>query len=53
MGTKCSDLRAIPLSHRLHQELHNIGQQTFALKYNLDYEAIIDELNRRYHEQKT
>ena len=50
MGTKCNDSRAIPLSHGLHQELHQIGQETFASKYSLDYESIIVELNKAYEE---
>jgi len=32
---KGSDLTAIPLRHDLHNELHNIGWQSFENKYNL------------------
>jgi len=53
-SAKFNDRRAIPLNHPLHVELHNIGAETFAARYGLDYEAIIEELNRRYDEaQKT
>ena len=44
MGSKVSDKRAIPLSHELHMEYHN-GRDSFAKKYNLDYEMIIARLN--------
>lgn len=52
MGSKAIDRRAIPLSHPLHQELHSIGQHTFAKKYDLDYEAIIEALNQLYEESE-
>lgn len=51
MGSKCSDRRVIPLAHSLHQECHQIGQHTFASKYNLDYEDLIQDYNRRYDER--
>jgi hypothetical protein len=50
MASKAHDRRVIPLWHPLHQELHTIGQHTFAEKHGLDYEAIIDGLNQRYEE---
>lgn len=35
MGQKASDFGAIPLSHDLHMEYHNIGEQSFEKKYNV------------------
>ena len=52
IGTKCSDRRAIPLSHFLHQEIHQIGKITFAEKYDLDYEDLIAQLNKKYDEKR-
>ena len=51
VASKTNDSRAVPLAHRLHQELHSIGQHTFARKYGLDYEATIEALNKLYEEQ--
>jgi len=35
-SVKCSDLFCIPLKHELHQELHQIGWQSFETKYGID-----------------
>ena len=54
-GMKCSDDRAIPLCHLHHVEYHNTGRQTFATRYDLDYEKLISYLQRYYedhHETK-
>lgn len=45
-GTKTDDIRAIPLCHIHHVEYHNNGKQSFAQKYNLNYEYIIERLNK-------
>jgi hypothetical protein len=50
-GQKTDDTRCIPLCHRLHVELHTIGRDTFAAKYGLDYEAIIERLNKLWEEK--
>lgn len=41
MGGKCGDERQVPLSHILHQELHQAGERTFWAKYGIDPEAVI------------
>ena len=42
MGSKVSDYRTVPLSPKLHRELHHIGRRAFELKHNvsLDLEQI-------------
>jgi hypothetical protein len=50
MGTKCSDRRAVPLAHWIHQEIHQIGQKRFCEKYKVDFEEVIDGLNKKYEE---
>lgn len=47
-GLKCSDLRAIPLCHTHHLEVHQIGRDSFARKHMLDYEIVIEALNKFY-----
>ena len=47
-GTKASDDRAIPLCHAHHVEYHNIGRDSFAKKYTVDYEAKIEAYKRLY-----
>ena len=51
-SAKRNDHRLIPLTHALHVELHQIGQETFAEKYGLDYEVLI-EAYRRLYDKKT
>lgn len=51
-GMKCSDYRALPMCHLHHQEYHLIGKKTFAIKYNIDYNSVITELNERYAEEE-
>jgi len=48
IATKANDRRCIPLRHDLHVELHNIGAKSFATKYDLNYESIIEALNAVY-----
>lgn len=48
-GVKVDDTRCIPLCHEHHNEYHNQGRQTFAKKYNADYEDIIARLNNVWH----
>lgn len=50
-GMKCSDYRAIPLCHLHHTEYHQHGRETFAIKYDLDYEQLIGFLNNHYKEK--
>jgi hypothetical protein len=50
-GLKCSDYRAIPLCHSHHLEYHNGGKQTFAAKYELDYEELISAYNKWWRER--
>jgi len=47
MGGKVSSFRCLPLCHHHHiEELHRIGSDSFAARYSLDYEWIIENLNR-------
>jgi hypothetical protein len=50
-SAKFNDHRCIPLTHKLHDEVHRSGQKTFAAKYGLDYEILIAAYNRLYEEQ--
>lgn len=47
-GAKTSDRRCIPLCSTHHKETHNSGRETFAAKYGIDYEPIIERLNQIY-----
>ena len=40
VGSGGSDLSMVPLIHRLHQECHSIGQDTFQDKYNVNFDEI-------------
>ena len=51
-GTKTDDSRAIPLCNHHHREFHQIGRETFAKKYRIDYEKIIKTLNKLYKEKE-
>ena len=48
MGGKCSDFETAPLSADLHKECHDNGKKTFQLKYNINFNEIVRELNERY-----
>ena len=50
IGTKCSDYRAIPLCHAHHVEVHQVGRDSFADEYGLDYETVISRLNKIWEE---
>jgi len=51
-GLKCSDYRAIPMcSGGHHEELHQIGRDSFAAKYHVDYELIIVRNKERYQRE--
>lgn len=52
VATKTSDRRMIPLCNKHHREYHQIGRDSFAEKYAMDYEEIIQRLNRIYDEWK-
>jgi hypothetical protein len=47
-GKKTDDLRCLPLCHLHHMELHQQGRETFASKHDLNYEEVIDRLNRAW-----
>jgi hypothetical protein len=49
-GIKTADQRSIPVCHEHHMEIHNNGRDSFATKYNLDYENIIQRLRKVYNE---
>jgi hypothetical protein len=48
VGAFGSDLRAVPLCHRHHQELHRMGRVRFEEKYRLDLTEEILSLLERY-----
>lgn len=48
IGTKASDLSAIPLTRTEHRELHSLGPVKFAEKYGLDVPALVARLNAAY-----
>jgi hypothetical protein len=47
-GIKASDLSCVPLADFEHREYHQIGKVRFALKYGLDFEALVARLNAVY-----
>ena len=47
-GVKAPDRRCIPICHEHHVERHCMGRDSFAEKYELDYEEIINGLNEYY-----
>lgn len=49
---KASDYRCIPLCRKHHTEAHSLGKETFARRYGIDYEKVIDKLNRIYRERR-
>ena len=49
-GGKTDDTRAIPLRHDKHVETHNMGRESFAEKYGLNYELLIAQLNKKWEE---
>ena len=52
MAIKADDTRCIPLRHDLHVEFHQIGSKSFAEKYRIDFEVLIEayqNLYRRKH----
>jgi hypothetical protein len=51
VGSGGSDLTLVPLIHRLHQECHNIGQDTFQAKYNIDFKLIRLALLQKWIEE--
>lgn len=52
MARKTDDLRAIPLCHSHHMQYHRYGRESFQNYYNLDYEYVIQELNRIWSERQ-
>lgn len=53
VGSGGSDLTCIPLSHKLHQEGHQIGWDTFQVKYNIDFRDVRIELLERWVEEES
>lgn len=47
-GTKVSDYQAVPLCHHHHVEYHNIGRQSFIIKHEVDFEALMERMNKCY-----
>lgn len=54
IATKSTDRRCIPLLHELHVEAHVLGRDSFAAKYSLDYDVLIEAYNKVYekHERR-
>lgn len=48
VGSGGSDFTALPLSRLYHSEQHNLGMDTFAKKYGLDYAVLIAEHCNRF-----
>jgi hypothetical protein len=44
ISSKCGDDRAIPLCRPCHSEYHSQGRDTFASRFDMDYEVLIDAL---------
>ena len=49
MGMKPGDQWVVSLSHKHHVELHNIGQDTFEKRYDIDLLALAEEFWRKDH----
>jgi hypothetical protein len=49
MGVKVSDRNCVPFCNNHHRMFHQIGRDTFAKQFNLDYEYIIERLNKIWH----
>ena len=49
-GTKASDYTCLPLCHKHHQEIHQIGKQTFQAKYNINFKEVCKRLNAIWNE---
>lgn len=47
MGMKPGDQWVVSLSHKHHVELHAIGEDTFAERYDIDPKALAEEFWRR------
>lgn len=52
MAKKASDSRTIPLCRYHHTKYHQIGRDTFASEYEIDYEHVIDKLNTIWRERE-
>lgn len=48
MGLKPSDYYCIPLTVKLHDELHHIGEKTFFNKYFIEEKSLIFGYNLKY-----
>lgn len=51
-SAKKNDRRAVPMCWGHHREFHQIGIDSFARKYDLNYQAVIDCLNEIYSESR-
>lgn len=47
-GSKTDDTRCIPLCTLHHLEYHQIGRDSFSKKHSIDYEYVIERLNKIY-----
>lgn len=47
-GTKGSDYRCVPLCHRHHRELHDIGAQSFEERHRVDLREQVIRLLETY-----
>jgi hypothetical protein len=50
-GAGGSDLSCVPLLHELHVECHNIGQETFQEKYDINFKEIRLKLLEQWIEE--
>ena len=48
-GTKASDTTCIPLCHRHHFQVHQVGKQSFAKMYDIDYYYTTERLKGIYY----
>ena len=47
-GTKCDDKRAVNLCFEHHREIHDHGKKSFAMKYTIDVESVVEKLNNQW-----
>lgn len=50
-GIKCSDYRAIPLCHKCHVDIHQLGKRSFAVEHAANYEDLIQFFNELWEEK--
>ena len=52
-GAGGSDLSCVPLLHKLHQESHLIGQETFQKKYDINFNEVRLKLLEKWIEEES